>query len=568
MRKFCLAVSLSLALPCWSFAAGTVLVPGCGAPPPPPAKTDCYSEFQVDATSAKNKTTVECTDGDPTCDADGACDKTCTFNVKVCAKQSDSSLSRCTSPDVTSFPRNTGGLNLPATPVSTATCGDNTQVVVALKRNGAKPGTKVLKLKALTGGRPPADADVLKLICKPRLGSCPTQPTRCGDGLLTNDEICDGSATPTGCGTGATCTGDCSACVGPCTGVSKLKVTVQTGSSTCTFGSASSPFSGEVQDSGGTKIADLGTGCLYIGQKGDSTPAGSIPDGNDTIFKALCSNDDLSQISLLGDAANDLKDCTLGAGPGKICLNGDPGTGGGACTVKADCHPGSADVGDVCIPKPNCYFGPPLPIPNPATPGLSTCVLNVIASDGSGTANATTGASSVTLPLSSLVYITGNVTAPCAQCVSGHCVGGRNNGGTCTAVGTKLTSLDCLPGGADTYVGALPVSLSDVSTSSTTRNADSDGKFCTDVFGSDPGTGTPVGGVKQEGAFGSAGANVRKIITTGSLASGGLSTSTQKDAVVSASFCIPASGNTLIDGAAGIAGPGAVTLPVKTILLP
>ncbi|TMA93222.1 MAG: hypothetical protein E6J77_05230, partial [Deltaproteobacteria bacterium] len=50
-----------------------------------------------------------------------------------------------------------------------------------------------------------------------------------------------------------------------------------------------------------------------------------------------------------------------------------------------------ADVGGThpersCTSK-GCLFGPPLPIPNPASPPTSVCVINSVATDASGTAD-------------------------------------------------------------------------------------------------------------------------------------------------------------------------------------
>src|SRR5438128_1147585 len=70
------------------------------------ARSDCYAEF--DGLTATSGTRVDCTDGDPTCDSDGACGDGCVFMVGVCAFQSD--VEGCTPHEITGFPTNTAGL--------------------------------------------------------------------------------------------------------------------------------------------------------------------------------------------------------------------------------------------------------------------------------------------------------------------------------------------------------------------------------------------------------------------------------------------------------------------------
>src|SRR5204863_5359201 len=98
-----LVIALSLAVPAPSRAD----VAGGG-----PAKSDCYAVFKgVTATTTKKPTRVDCTDGDPACDSDHQCQKTCTFMVQVC--ENEPGIAGCTPATVTSFGKNTGNLNLP-----------------------------------------------------------------------------------------------------------------------------------------------------------------------------------------------------------------------------------------------------------------------------------------------------------------------------------------------------------------------------------------------------------------------------------------------------------------------
>jgi len=73
------AIALVIMASAW---AGTT-VPGGGQ-----AKSDCY--VVLDASGSGGFTapsTVTCTDGDPSCDQDGACNDSCTFSVRFCVNQ-------------------------------------------------------------------------------------------------------------------------------------------------------------------------------------------------------------------------------------------------------------------------------------------------------------------------------------------------------------------------------------------------------------------------------------------------------------------------------------------------
>jgi hypothetical protein len=106
---------------------------------------------------------------------------------------------------------------------------------------------------------------------------------------------------------------------------------------------------------------------------------------------------------------------------------------------------------------PACLFDAPLPIPNAATPLLSTCIINKVAQPAAGTLVAATGQVSFDLPLKSEVNLFGdlwggkcnggvNAGKPCglllsvSQCPGSFCniatpnvcVGGANEGTVCT----------------------------------------------------------------------------------------------------------------------------------------
>jgi hypothetical protein len=124
-----------------------------------------------------------------------------------------------------------------------------------------------------------------------------------------------------------------------------------------------------------------------------------------------------------------------------------------------------------------CLFGAPLAVPNPGSTPTSVCVINAASTNAAGTVTCDTGATTLSLPLSSALYLAGDKIAsqtgiqPCPTCRnpgSGFvCTGGPNNGMSCTP-GTTIgpgtgdlsypTSHDCPPDGSDS-IGSLPVAF-------------------------------------------------------------------------------------------------------------
>ena len=192
----------------------------------------------------------------------------------------------------------------------------------------------------------------------------------------------------------------------------------------------------------------------------------------------------------------------------------------------------------------DCFFGPPLPILNA---GLSTCVLNVIQTDASGSVTPATGDSVLGIFLSSRVYLTAKTASPCPQCANGTCDYGP--GTSCTGVGNSQTTLDCPP--AD-FLAPLPVNLAPLATGASLTTA-ADGNFCAPQ--------------RTAGAFGKPAAGAIK--QTGAPA-GDLTDGNPHPAVLGYSFCIPATTNVVIDPAADLdlPGPGSVGLHVNAELAP
>jgi hypothetical protein len=511
---------------------------------------------------------VTCTDGSSDCDFSApACnlDRTCTFQVRYCTDEPNLSSS-CTVPSSLKSVKSPQLGSLGAT--SGQQCTPFTNITVKLHKKGKGNVKKRLSLTAkAAGGKPKVYQGKLDLVCLPKLDTCVTTTTTSTSTSSTSVTI---STTTTTSSTTTTSV--------PCAGISKLKFAQVAGTTSCggaalfkhcetgepgTDGNGSCstdadcggspamcgggpppqpPFSGELDGVNG-KVADLGLGCLYLGgQQNQTTPPSRNPDGSNLFFGASCPTGTPSNIVLVADPGMDGPvGCTLGPDPKLTCANYNPGTDGhGACAIDTDCGP-SAGSG-TCAPTAKCFFGPPQPIPG----SLSTCVLNVVSQDASGTANATDGSANITIPLSSRVFLTANFASPCPTCENNACVGGQNPDKPCTPVGMQKTSPDCPPAGT-TLVGAIPVTLAGTQTQPSSVHAD-DGIFCPNA-----GSGQQIGG-----AFGVFLA--RTIKEVGSPA-GNLLDFQPHASVLASNFCIQQSGNAAIDFTADLPGPGATSLP-------
>jgi len=545
-------------------------------------------------------TTITCTDGD-SCDADGATNQTCTFSLQACVNLPG--VSGCAQRPIKKAKVTPASAGITVTPSGdSSACGAFTDVVVKLKKRGRKAGKKKLTARAIADVKPfgkNKDADKVVLTCTPcpsescvppsttstttTPGTSTTSTTiaaepSCGDGAVNGTEACDPAAATTGCGAGETCMPPgaitectCKTCT-PVNPVDTMQFT--TTNATASYcgdpgllaPGASGTASGTVETDA-QEMLNLGAGCLYIGGGGGGVPGGLIPDGSQSNF-------DLTQActggeTIIAGQAGDSKTCSKGSGPGKACINKlDTWPTLQACTTDADC-PMTGANGSVadgsCVDKPNCLFGPPLPIENG---GLSTCVVNTIGEDASGSIMPATGDAQVTLPLRSHTFIRPiNDTTPCPTCVNNLCVGGQRDGQACTTTSPgALTTIDCPPlatGGA--YLPEFRVKLDKLTTGTSTKT-NPDGLFCPaqrtfSAFGGQNQTFRPVGDPTNPPI------KIVTITETGSPA-GDLTDNQPHAARLGAVFCIPETGNGLIDGAADLAGPGAVSLPGTVQILP
>ena len=397
-----------------------------------------------------------------------------------------------------------------------------------------------------------------------------------------------------------------------------LKYTTTAGTTSCGgagFSSpASAPFSGEIDSDTACSVLidDLGSACLYFGGGNQSLngapyPPVTTPAGATSYLDLGCPG------QLVASNGTGKLDCTKGSGPASECVNAgtctsgpNPGavcfdnnatdcssgcTGAGTpaaccagvdrgscaclgpnphkpCTSDTDC--GGAFRSGACQPVENCFFGPPLAIPHPAVSSVSICVINVIATDASGTSDPATGAASVDIPLNSRVYLTGNLASPCPQCNCGTppcsgsgatgCNAGPNAGGACSTTATtgnpatENTTHDCPPQeGGGRFNGALSVDLNPLTTGSVSVTS-ATGFFC---------TGQDI--LSHAGAFGQP--DTRCITETG-MEAGDLTDGMPHAAREATVFCIPATNNGTVDVVADIPGPGATSLPGIAQIVP
>ena len=173
-------------------------------------------------------------------------------------------------------------------------------------------------------------------------------------------------------------------------------------------------------------ICSTGTfvcGGLYFGGGGVSVPLPSVvPDMSTAMSKVTsCTNTCLA----LGGS-------TAAEAGGNTCSGG--ANHHNACTTNADCPGGKCNL--LHCTSANCLFGPPLPVTNPPQAQLSTCIVNRIARDATGTASCGTGeTSALSVPLNSDIYLTGNLLVF-------RCSGGTRPGEPCTGV----DDTSCAPG--------------------------------------------------------------------------------------------------------------------------
>jgi hypothetical protein len=340
-----------------------------------------------------------------------------------------------------------------------------------------------------------------------------------------------------------------------------------------------------VTDPSSAAVLSLDCGGLYFGGGGVAVPLpATVPDQ--------------------GTSITNVTSCDATAGTFQISAASQTDTGSNRnCTSASATNPEYPGLA-------GCLFGPPLPIPNATFIGASTCVINRVTTDASGSGGCADGSTSLNLPLGSDLYLEGDLLdgsapdrpnvpgiQPCPLCTNGACQGGPNNGQPCTPGSSALgdaypTSHDCPPPGGNAFIGTLPIpfalttdpsgTASQETKSSTLRN--NQNVFCgfcgsafAPTFEGPPAhactadsdcTTAPFTACKQRtsGAFGHGeGTGIsEKGAPAGVCIGDGAAHATTLVSV----FCIPPAFNATVDANADLPGPGAVALPGMATLQP
>jgi hypothetical protein len=449
-------------------------------------------------------------------------------------------------------------------------------------------------------------------------GTC--SPNPCTGSTFTSTTATSTSTTTTSTTTSTTSTTICGCCP---SASSLFRFTNSTGTGNC----------GTVKDASGTLLFNLACGGLYTGAGASTlTQPASPPDMSTNYTRTTgCSG---TAFNLVATLPTDLA-AVAPTNPHRFCTSAGvadpdyPACAGGAnvgkpCVTNSDC-PSSTCTSTM----PGCLFGAPLAIPNPTFTGASVCVVNRVSTSATGSGNCATGATNLSLPLASDLYLTGDLLdgsapdrpnvpgiQPCPICnpSTNLCEGGPRNGLACHPDTSALnaaypTSHDCPPPpgalGAN-YIGALPVPFNLTTDPSGTSapehlvanntNASGQEVFCgfcgaqfSPTFHNPPiacandaacasVTGCP-GTVacnrckqRDSGAFGSsvspAPGSEHEITLFGSSAGVCLHDGLPHASTLVSAFCIPPSFNATVDANGDLPGPGAVSLPGQATLIP
>ena len=585
-------------------AAYAFPIPGGGN-----AKSDCLVELDVtglDASQIIKGKKFKCVDGDP-CDTDGACNDSCTFQAAVCVNQTDPALTSCSPPSaLQSLTLSAqGGLLVPAPGTSGPGCGNTFGAVVALKGTKKKDGKLTIKATAKQSAKPKKDTDKYVLICTKRVGPCPTTTTTststttsstavlCGDGLVGAGEQCDPPC-GSGCGAGNLCNDKCqcvaqSACTcgGPADPMQVLFRTID-GTGQC----------GEILDNAGTSLvanADdtPGLNCsgLYFGGRDNAVPLpNSVPNNGMSIANVCCSGTALTAVGATAAQTGSNRNCTstgcLFGAPLPVINPTNPGTS--TCVVNRLSSPAVGN-GD-CVLGTSELVAPLSSEIFLAGDSLFNCLIgNTTPPDNACGSDAECGPGGI--------CPTGIQPCPVCRGPSGSetCFGGPNNGMACTPEATTPgegfpTSHDCPPDPMNS-IGSLPISFT-LSTGTIEKHAvtlgtarvfcgfcrDKDDTLCFEGNTRGVTCPQPIGSLhpcdsnddcvqpyesceqNSPGAFAPGGGTAQTIRAFGAPA-GNVTDRLEHAATLASVFCIPPTYDALIDNAANLPGPGAVSLP-------
>jgi hypothetical protein len=537
------------------------------------------------------KQLVVCQDCDPSCDLDGVTtpNGSCTISVGVCINQSG--VTGCTPPaglDKASAKgkvkgvKGDGGKIVVDVPqlLEGSACGALVDVFIPLKetKKGAKDGKASLNLAAsvkknksegIVGRR---DKDKLTFLCQPlpEGGSCPIPTTTTSSSTSTSTST---SSTSTSTSSTSTSTSSTS------TSTSSTSTSTSTSSTSTTLVSTTST-SVESTSTSTTIPPSTSTSTITVVTTSTTTTLGS-PSGSILSFRTGPPGGTCGAVRSGGAAGTVRKSLTcgglnIGGGTSTVAEGPTPqnaptllntSCAGGICTVTART---AAETGsNFNCSDTGCQFGPYLSIANF---GSSTCVQNTFQSPAGGTLDANAGTLVGSFPLSSKVTLTGNAIEPCPPCMVGGAPGqgagtcnaaAANPGAACTGINADGDSYECLPTGFE--FAPFGVDLTPITTG-TASFSDAGGIFCPSQANS--------------GAFGCAGSGDENAICPGGsqpplidyIEESGVPAGTlvpgPHTGTLASVFCIPATGNFIIDGAANLPGPGATSLPGTLELLP
>lgn len=200
------------------------------------ASTDCLAVFQVsDTVPLKGSNHINCTDGDPSCDADGVVNGVCQIPVGVCANST--ALSKCTLDGVESInvdhsddngdpkfdpefqalqTRIATEIQPPSTVADACTDPTNFHVTIIgpLKSSAndtCKSNTKTVSLATVStviNGKIVTDKDTLKLTCLPAPTGCDPQTLFAGTFDRIQEQIFNQSCALSHCHDSQTSSGD------------------------------------------------------------------------------------------------------------------------------------------------------------------------------------------------------------------------------------------------------------------------------------------------------------------------------------------------------------------------
>jgi hypothetical protein len=151
---------------------------------------DCLVGVE-DAANVVLSGTVTCTDGDPSCDADGATNGSCSFKIRGCINIPG--VSGCTLRPIKKVKFVTPHSNnkIVVTPIAgqaSSVCGSFIELQAPLKKKGKKPGKRFVNASAKADVKPAGqnkDKDKVTFICNPcttgecggpQPGACPANP--------------------------------------------------------------------------------------------------------------------------------------------------------------------------------------------------------------------------------------------------------------------------------------------------------------------------------------------------------------------------------------------------------